>query len=206
MKTIVLASNNIHKIKEFKEIYKEDKILSLNDIGYTEEIEENGKTFLENALTKAKAIYEYLKEKNIEAYVIADDSGLCVPSLNGEPGVYSARYAGIHNDSARNRKKLLENLKDKLNRDAYFTCFLVEYFPNGSYIYSQGKTAGYILKEEKGDTSFGYDCIFYSDELLKSFGEATSDEKNSVSHRGRAIAELKRLEEQLDINHNRGIK
>jgi len=202
MRTIVLASNNKHKIKEFKEMYKKAKILSLNDIGYKEEIEENGETFLENAIIKAKTIHEYLKNKNIEACVIADDSGLCVPSLNGDPGVYSARYAGMHGNNVANRKKLLENLSQSNNREAYFVCVLVKYLPNGDYIYSEGRTNGYILTEERGDTSFGYDCIFYSNELKKSFGEATDEEKNQVSHRGRAISKLLNLEEKLNINSN----
>lgn len=198
MKNIVLASNNQHKIKEFKEIYTNAKILSLSDIGYNEEIIENGKTFLENAIIKAKTIYEYLKTHNIIANVISDDSGLCVPSLNNEPGIYSARYAGSHGNNSDNRNKLLKNLENKLDRSAYFVCFVVEFFPDGSYIYSSGKTEGYILKKEVGDTSFGYDCIFFSTDLNKSFGEATSEEKNKVSHRFKAINELRKLENQYE--------
>lgn len=190
MRTIILASSNEHKIKEFKEMFANDTILSLKDINYTDEIEETGQTFFENSLLKAKAIHEYLKIKNITASVIADDSGLCVNSLNGMPGVYSARYAGMHGNNVENRKKLLKELENKDNRSANFTCCLVEYFPNDDYIHVEATTEGYILKEETGDTSFGYDCLFYSNELKKCFGEATSDEKNSVSHRGRAIKKL----------------
>jgi len=199
MRTIVLASNNKHKIEEFKQLFKNDMILSLNDIGFSEEIEENGKTFLDNALIKAKTIHDYLKSKNIEAVVMSDDSGLCVNSLNGEPGIYSARYSGIHGNDKLNRKKLLDNLSNKEDRNAYFLCVIVEYLIDGSYIYAEGKTAGVILEEEIGDDSFGYDCLFYSNELKKSFGEATSTEKNSVSHRARAIHNIKELEKTMDL-------
>ena len=192
MAIIVLASNNKHKIKEFKEIFINDTILSLNDIGFSEDIEETGKTFFENALIKAKTIYSYLKNKNLNYEVIADDSGLCVNSLDGAPGVYSARYSKDHNPKA-NRDKLLKELKNKNDRSAYFECCLVKYFPNDTYVCATGKTFGYILNEERGDTSFGYDCIFFSTEINKCFGEATSEEKNSVSLRGKAINNLLKL-------------
>ena len=192
MKKIVLASNNKHKIKEFKEIITEVEILTLNDIGYIEEIEENGDSLLENALIKARTISEYLKGKELDYDVIADDSGLFCIGLNLDPGVYSARYAGIHGNDKANRDKLLFNLKDK-NREAYFCCTIALYHIDGTYEYREGKTYGKIIDEEKGDTSFGYDCIFLSDDLNKTFGEASSDEKNSVSHRSRALSQIKEL-------------
>lgn len=195
MKKIVLASNNKHKIEEFKQLFPEYEVLALKDIGFMEDIVEDGTTFFENSMIKARTISEYLKSKGIEASVIADDSGLCVDALNGEPGIYSARYAAEHNDSA-NRKKLLDKLNGVSDRKAYFNCTLVELFPNGEYITVDGKTFGNITEEEIGDTSFGYDCLFLSDELGKTFGEATSDEKNSVSHRGRAIQQLKKLRKE----------
>lgn len=204
MKRIVLASNNKHKIKEFKELFTDYEILSLDNIGFNNEIEENGLTFLDNSLIKAKTIHDFLKEKNIEACVIADDSGLCVNCLNGDPGIYSARYAGIHGNNILNRKKLLENLKEKEDRSAYFMCVIVKYYPDGSYIYGEGKTEGIILEEEIGDTSFGYDCIFFSNDLKKSFGQATDHEKNSVSHRARAVANLIQKEKSL-LKHCRYI-
>ena len=193
MRTIILASSNEHKIKEFKEMFPNDKILSLLDINYHNDIEETGKTFFENALIKAKTIHLFLKSKNINASVIADDSGLCVDALNGLPGVYSARYAGEHGNSLNNRKKLLNELKEKENRNACFKCCLVEYFSNGDYISSEGITDGYILDKEIGDTSFGYDCIFLSDDLNKTFGQASGEEKNKVSHRFRALEQIKEL-------------
>lgn len=192
MDKIVLASNNQHKIKEFRDIYKEYIILSLNDVGFDKEIEETGATFLENALIKARTVSRYLKDKKLNYPVIADDSGLEVRSLGGEPGVYSARYASDH-DMKVNRKYLIEKLRDYEDKSANFTCCLVKYFPNDEYIYAYGKTYGHIIDEELGDASFGYDCIFFSDDLNKTFGEATKEEKNAVSHRKKAIEELKKL-------------
>ena len=190
MRKIILASNNQHKIKEFKEIFFDAEILSLNDIWYCDDIVEDGETFLENALIKGNVVHEFLKEKWIEADVIADDSGLCVNALNWEPWVYSARYAWWHGNNADNRAKLLKKLEWKNDRSAYFVCCLVKMFPNWEYIYSEWKTYWTILKEEIWDKSFGYDCIFLSDDLHKSFWEASDEEKNKVSHRWRAIANL----------------
>jgi len=195
MKKIVLASNNKHKIEEFSQMFNDYEILALKDIGFNDEIEENGSTFFENAMIKARTISDFMKAKNITASVIADDSGLCVEYLNGEPGIYSARYAEEHNDKA-NRSKLLDKLSGVGDRKAYFNCTLVELFPDGSYITCDGKTYGDITEEEIGDTSFGYDCLFRSNELNKTFGEASSEEKNSVSHRGRAIESLKKLRKE----------
>lgn len=190
MHKIILASNNQHKIKEFKEIFFDAEILSLNDIWYCDDIVEDGETFLENALIKGNAVHEFLKEKWIEADVIADDSGLCVNALNWEPWIYSARYAWWHGNNADNRAKLLKKLEWKNDRSAYFVCCLVKMFPSWEYIYSEWKTYWTILKEEIWDKSFGYDCIFLSDDLHKSFWEASDEEKNKVSHRWRAIANL----------------
>jgi len=188
MNKIVVATNNSHKLKEIKEILKGYEILSLKDIDFNDEIVEDGKTFEENALIKARTIHNYLKNKNLDYLVMADDSGLCVNSLNGAPGIYSARYAEEHNDKA-NRDKLIKDLKGK-DKDAYFNCTIVMLYPNGNYKTFIGKTYGIIIEEEKGKTDFGYDCIFYSNDLNKTFGEASEEEKNSVSHRGRAIKEM----------------
>ena len=188
MKTIVLASNNEHKLKELKEMIKGYKILTLKDIGFNEEIEETGTTFKENALIKAKTIHDYLKEKGLNYMVVSDDSGLCVDALNGEPGVYSARYSGNH-DFQANRDKIRKELVGK-KRDAHFMCTIALYYPNGIYEIFEGRTDGQIIDEERGKTDFGYDCIFYSNDLNKTFGEATEEEKNSVSHRSRATQKL----------------
>ena len=192
MKTTILASNNKHKIREFREMFPSENILSLADIGFYEDITEDGKTFKENSLIKARAVQKFIKTKGINASILADDSGLCVDALNGEPGIFSARYSGDHDDR-QNRIKLLENLQNKANRSAHFNCTLVELLPNGKYFVAVGKTYGTITTKEIGDTSFGYDCLFFSSDLQKTFGKASPQEKHSVSHRGRAIKKLKEI-------------
>ena len=190
MRKIVLASNNKHKVKEIKEILSDIELLTLNDIGFNEEIDETGTTFLENALIKAETVSNFLKNNNLDYDVLSDDSGLSCIALDGKPGVYSARYASDH-DIKLNRTKLISDLKDK-DKKGYFNCTLVLYHIDGKYEYAEGKTYGTIIEEEKGDTSFGYDCIFLSDDLNKTFGEATEQEKNSVSHRFRALKQIKK--------------
>lgn len=191
MEKIIIASNNAHKIKEFSDMFgKGINVLSLKDVGFTGEVEENGKTFLENALIKAKTVSEFLQKKGISAPVLADDSGLCVEALGGAPGIYSARYCGKHGDDAQNRKKLLADMEGTKDRRAYFMAVIAEYFPDGTYIYGEGRTYGKITESEIGDSGFGYDCLFLSDDLHVTFGEASSEKKNAVSHRGRALADL----------------
>lgn len=196
MDKIILASNNKHKISEFKQMFADCEIVLMADIGFNQDIEETGTTFLENSLIKARAISAFLKEKGIEASVMADDSGLCVDALDGAPGVYSARYAGEHGNDEANRQKLLKELEDKKDRTAHFVCNIVEVYPDGHYIHAEGRTSGHILFETRGKMDFAFDPLFYSDELKKSFGEATAEEKNSVSHRGRAIEKIKILRKQ----------
>lgn len=192
MKKIVLASNNKHKIEEISSMFTEYEILSMKDVGYLEDIIEDGETFFDNALIKASTISKYLREKGLEYDVLSDDSGLCCEALNGDPGVYSARYSGEHGNDKANRDKLIKELEDK-DKTAYFVCSLVLYKNDDTYITAEGKTYGQIINEEKGDTSFGYDCIFLSDDLGATFGEASSEEKNKVSHRYRALVKLKEL-------------
>lgn len=194
MKTIILASNNKHKLEEVRRIMNDYKVLSLEDIGFTEEIIENGKTFKDNALIKAKTVMKYMLEKTDLNYaIVAEDSGLCVRAINFEPGVYSARYSGKGDEG--NRQKLLEKLLTIQDRTAYFICSAVVMFPTGHYFTEEGKTFGQITKTKIGDESFGYDCIFWSDKLRKTFGQATQEEKDSVSHRGMAF---KNIKERLD--------
>lgn len=190
-KTIVVASNNKHKIKEIRAILTDYNIISMGEIGFNQEIEENGKNFEENALIKAKTIHNYLKKSGKDYLVLADDSGLCVDSLQGDPGVYSARYSGTHGDDQANRNKLLRELEGK-ERTAYFCCTIAIIFPNGEKQVVEGKTYGNITTEEIGENGFGYDCIFYSKDLKKTFGEATDQEKNAVSHRNRALEKIKK--------------
>ena len=186
MKKIVLASNNQNKINEIKEILKDYEILSLKDIGYTDDIEE---TFEENSYIKAKTVFDYLKNNNEKMMVIADDSGLYCKGINNAPGVLSARYAGDHNNQA-NRDKLRKELQGK-DRSAFFNCCITLIRDENDYEQFIGITEGEIIDEEMGKKDFGYDCIFLSKDLGKTFGEATEEEKNSVSHRRRALEKLK---------------
>ena len=190
MQIIVLATGNKHKLKEFKEMLQDYNIVSMYEVGFSGDIEENGKDFFENSLIKAMAIRRYLDEIGLDYWVMADDSGLCCNALRGKPGLYSARYAGDDANDEANRQKLLKDLSNADNRSAYFECVIACVRPDGSYLYGEGKTHGDVLFKYSGDTSFGYDCIFFSDDLKKSFGEASSDEKNSVSHRRRALQDL----------------
>lgn len=189
MKTIIIATNNKEKIREFKEMLPNYKIRSLNELDFKDEIIEDGQTFAENAIIKAKAISKYLKEKNEIVDVIAEDSGICCDGLDGKPGIYSARYAGDHNDQL-NRNKIRDELRSKENKKAHYNSTIVLYHPDDTYEVFTGETYGIIIAEEKGYNGFGYDPIFYSTEINKTFGEATKEEKNSVSHRRRALDKL----------------
>lgn len=189
MKTLVIASANKHKIEEFKSIFSDYNVLSLSDIGFSEDIAETGKTLEENSSIKAKTILKFCKAKKLDYAIVADDSGMFVKSLGGEPGIYSARYSGDHNDEA-NRQKVLLGLCGKTDRTAYFECALC-YACNDEIKIFIGRTHGKITEKKIGNEAFGYDCIFYSDDLEKTFGEASEEEKNSVSHRGRAVEKLK---------------
>lgn len=191
MEKLIVASNNNGKIKEIKEILKDVyEIVPMGEAGFNEEIEENGSTFFENALIKAKAVSEAL---GVNA--LADDSGLCVDALGGAPGIYSARFSGVHGDDAANRKKLLSELKNLKNPDerkARFVSSVVLYKRDGEVVSGMGETHGIIGFQEEGENGFGYDSLFVSDDLGKSFGVATAEEKNAVSHRKRALIDLLR--------------
>ena len=185
-KTLVVASGNAHKLREIAEIFTEYDVLSQKQMGFLDEVDETGKTFAENALIKARAACLALG-----VTALADDSGLCVDVLNGEPGIYSARYSGKHGDDKANRKTLLEKLQGETNRRAYFVSAVAMVFSDGREIVVEGKTYGKVLLEEVGSGGFGYDPIFESDDLGKSFGVATAEEKNAVSHRFRALQALR---------------
>ena len=186
MKKIIIATHNKGKVKEFEQIFKgRFEVCALPYNGFDGEAEETGTTFYENALLKAKYVYE-----NTGELTIADDSGLCVNALNGAPGIYSARYGGENASQKDKNKMLIEALADKTDRSAKFVCSLVLYGKNGVVATGTGEVKGSILFAEDGNGGFGYDPIFYADELGKSFGTATEDEKNSVSHRARAIQDL----------------
>lgn len=181
---VVAATGNRHKLKEFREIFPDWDIVSEQEAGFSGEVEETGETFLENALLKARAVCRATGQP-----ALADDSGIVVDALGGAPGVHSARYSG--GDDADNRALLLQNMQNAANRDAHFTSAIALVFPDGREVTAEGSTFGTILREERGSSGFGYDCLFYSSDLKKSFGEATDEEKNSVSHRGRALAALR---------------
>lgn len=196
MKKLILASNNKKKIKELKEILSDlpVEVKSLKDENIDIEVVEDGITFEENAKKKAEEIYKFLKNKGEKDFlVLSDDSGLEVDYLNGEPGVYSARYAGEHGNDSENNKKLLANLKGvpKKDRGAKFVCQLAMFDEEGKYYTVRGEVKGYILEELTGEGGFGYDPLFFYEPFNKTFGELTSDEKNKISHRGVALKQLK---------------
>ncbi len=179
---LVVASGNAHKLREIAEIFTEFEVVSQKQMGFDVDVEETGESFMENALIKANAA-----AKALGLPALADDSGLCVDALDGAPGVYSARYSGGHGNDKANRALLLKNLEGKTDRRAHFTSALALVYPDGRQITAEGYTYGNILYEEQGEGGFGYDCLFKSEDLQKSFGLATAEEKNSVSHRGRAL-------------------
>ncbi|MBR1625431.1 MAG: XTP/dITP diphosphatase [Clostridia bacterium] len=189
--TLVLATNNQHKVKEIKRILGDffPDFKTMGEMSLKIDVEETGETFEENSFLKADAVC-----KITGCPSLADDSGLCVRALNGEPGVYSARYAGDEHDDDKNIEKLLRNMNGKTDRGAEFVTVITLLYPDGKKIVSIGKTEGEITFEKKGTGGFGYDPVFYSYDLKKTFAEASEDEKNAVSHRGRA---LRTLEETL---------
>lgn len=190
---IIIASNNLNKIKEIKSLLDPKiELLSLNDVSFYDEILENGTTFLENALIKAKTIYDIYKIPTI-----ADDSGLCVEALNLAPGVYSHRYASDLCDDDLNNKKLVKELQGIENRRAYYECVICYY--DGKAHFTTGRCYGTIKDEPKGDMGFGYDPHFYIEELGKMMAEITLTEKNQISHRAKAVKEIsKKLNELLN--------
>jgi len=188
---IVLASGNKHKIKEIQQMLPDYEIIGYKDLCFDFEIEEDGKTFYENALIKAKTVSEKLSLP-----ALADDSGICVDALNGEPGIYSARYAGDGIDE-NNNKLLLKNMLGKANRKAKFVCCMVYYRPDGTIATATGETCGEIMDKCYGENGFGYDPLFFSYDLNKCLGIATDKEKNTISHRFRAIEGIKKKIEEL---------
>lgn len=184
-KTIVVASGNKGKLKEIQDLLPDFNVVSYKELGFTEEIEETGSTFYENALIKAKTVSMAL---NLPA--LADDSGLCVDVLGGAPGVMSARYSETGKDKDNN-EKLLKVMQGETNRKAKFVCCMVYYTPNGEIITASGETYGLIMDKTEGENGFGYDVLFYSTEINKCFGVASKEEKNAVSHRFRALDLIK---------------
>lgn len=186
MKEILIATQNEDKMKEFNQALNGlgYRCISLNDIGFKEEIVEDGSTFFDNAYIKAKTI-----SNKYNKIVLADDSGLVVSALPNELGVNSKRFSSTGN-SHDNNCLLLEKLKDKTDRSAYFVSQLVLYFPNGKFYTYQGRVYGQIEKDLLGSNGFGYDPLFMVDELHLRMSELTREQKNQISHRGKAIKKL----------------
>lgn len=192
METIYIATKNKGKIKEFEQFFNQYDIVvkSLLDIDQMIDIEETGKTFEENALIKAHTVCDLIKIP-----VLADDSGLEVDILNNEPGIYSARYAGVHGNDLQNNLKLLENLKGVPYEDktAHFVCALALIYPSGKEIVVRGTCEGYIIEKMRGDNGFGYDPLFFIPSLNKTYAELTKLEKMHISHRGNALKKLEKV-------------
>lgn len=193
MSKVVLASSNSHKLKELQAMLSEFdfELLSLSDVGLAGlDIPEEGDTFEANSLQKAKVVADLTGHP-----AIADDSGLMVGHLNGAPGVYSARYAGEPKSDKANNAKLIEALRDvpESDRTAKFVTVITFYVDESQVLTARGEVEGQILSEERGSGGFGYDPLFYVESLDKTFAELSSEEKNAISHRGRAIMKLRSL-------------
>lgn len=188
---LLIASNNAHKIREIKEILGDlfDEILSLREAGVSADPEETGETFEENARIKAEAILQLTG-----CAALADDSGLEVDALGGAPGVHSARYTGNHDDSDLDRRKfLMKNLEGEEHRTARFVSAICCVFPNGDVLRARGTCEGRIATYMKGENGFGYDAMFIADGEDRTMAEMTHEEKNEISHRGRALREFARV-------------
>lgn len=194
---ILVATNNTHKIQELKNLINipNCELFSMKDLNIDLDIEENGTSFAENASIKAKTLYQYINDP--EYIVIADDSGLCVDYLNGQPGIYSARFSG--GDDAENRKKLLEELINvpTEKRSAHFNC-TIALINDSKLMTFEGICNGIITDKEIGENGFGYDSLFFYPKLNKTFAELTSEEKNNVSHRANAVKKLKNYLESIN--------
>ena len=185
---LILATRNQGKISEFEELLSgfDVDIRSLNDFGPIPAVEEDGETFEENAYKKA-----HFTAKVLGFPALADDSGLVVPALGGEPGVRSARYGGEEANDLRNNVKLLKAMEGVTNRMALFQCVIAIAVPRGPALIYEGKCEGKIADKMQGDQGFGYDPLFFYPALKKTFAQMSIEEKNRVSHRGKAMAELR---------------
>lgn len=191
---LILASNNKNKLREFRQLVEgmDIELLSQSEAGLQLDVEETGTTFEENAYLKAKAVTDVLG-----CAAVADDSGLVVDALNGEPGIYSARYGPGHDASDADRYNyLLNKLGDEKNRSARFVCCICCTMPDGTVLRARGECEGEIMYGPKGSGGFGYDPVFKPDAVERGMAELTADEKNAISHRGKALrafaGELKR--------------
>ena len=186
---LIIASNNAHKLVEIRAILGDEfeEILSMAEAGIDHETVEDGSTFLENAEKKAREIMEISG-----CCALADDSGLCVDALGGAPGIYSARFSGVHGDDKANNRKLLRELEGVPDRDrgAHFACAMVLVRPDGSAVRAEGRMYGVIAHEEAGSNGFGYDPLFYLPERGCTNAQLLPEEKNAISHRAAALHAL----------------
>ena len=191
---LIIASNNAHKLTEMKAILSPffDDVQSMREAGIEHETVEDGRTFMENAVKKAKELAEISGQA-----AIADDSGICVDALDGAPGIYSARFSGVHGDDKANNRLLLEKLEGVENRAAHYTCAIALCWPDGKMLTAEDYLFGEIAHDEKGTGGFGYDPLFLLPERGLRTAELGPGEKNAISHRGKALRKLvKLLEEQ----------
>lgn len=187
---IVFATGNKHKLQEAREIFTGVEILSILDFDKDFDPEEYGKTFLENAVIKAEAA----RAASGGLPVLSDDSGLIVPALKGAPGIHSARWGGVNGDHARNRAKLRTDLAGIADRRGYFLCTAVLLTADADALVATGRVDGTLIDDERGTGGFGYDPMFIPDGEIRTLAEMAPDEKNALSHRGRAF---RRMEEML---------
>ena len=193
METMILATKNPGKAREVKEIFPELNILTMGDLNLDPEIIENGKTFEENALIKARAVHQALGENAHEYAVIADDSGIEIDYMGKMPGVYSARYLGENTSYVYKNHVILTRLKDARGqeRTARYVAAIAVVLPDGTEHVLRDTVEGEIAYEEKGSGGFGYDPIFYVPMYGKNMAELTPDEKNAISHRGKALRRMR---------------
>jgi len=183
MNELVIASNNAGKIREIRAIVQDIELLSLGDIGFTDEVAEPYHTFEQNALAKAEAIYQFCGKN-----VFADDSGICVNALHGSPGVDSAHYSGGRDDE-QNLQRVLQELAGAEDRSAYYKAVICLIWKDEVY-YFEGVCEGIIIKEKRGEGGFGYDPIFVPAGFDQTFGELSPEIKNNISHRGKAVRKM----------------
>ena len=191
---LIIASNNAHKLTEMKAILSPffDDVQSMREAGIEHETVEDGTSFMENAVKKARELAEISGQA-----AIADDSGICVDALGGAPGIYSARFSGVHGDDKANNRLLLEKLEGVENRAAHYTCAIALCWPDGKMLTAEDYLFGEIAHDEKGTGGFGYDPLFLLPERGLRTAELGPGEKNAISHRGKALRKLvKLLEEQ----------
>lgn len=186
MREIVIATGNQGKINDFKYIFPNDRVIGIQSLLPDFDVDETRTTFEENAALKSEAACRLLNK-----IVIADDSGLAVDALNGEPGIYSARYAGLEKNDDANIDLLLKNMKDVADRTAKFVCVIALSEPGHETKTYRGEVAGEIAYERRGENGFGYDPVFYLPEQQRMMAELSGEEKAEVSHRGQAIDLLK---------------